>query len=238
MYTGPTAVGQDVLHDTGGDYTTGSTCSARHLLPEGVRSQCLPPADLSVRHVRGLVSERRNRWRRHRYRGRDDLRDRLRPRERRRHRGTVRAAASAAPLPKINIRVVDAAGGSAASALTGADGTYTATALPAGTYYLLREPVHRPPGSDLQRHRLRIDLSARHGWNTGDRRLRNGASGIDFSLDSGGTISGKVTAQASGLPLSGIQVSLFDSLGVKVAGAATSASGGYRSRRLCIRDDR
>ncbi len=152
--------------------------------------------------------------------------DRLRPRERRRHH-RLRFEPR---VPRRRCRTSTSAWSthswaSAASAWSGADGT-TAT-VSAGRHLLpVRQPRRRPPGSGLQRHRLRIDLSFPtfdHRWPSLTRRQPPGSISTLTSAND----QRKGDGQASGLALSGLQVSLFDSLGTYITGAATNASGDY-----------
>ncbi|MEO8359991.1 MAG: carboxypeptidase regulatory-like domain-containing protein [Vicinamibacteria bacterium] len=50
-------------------------------------------------------------------------------------------------------------------------------------------------------------------------------SNVNFALAPGGTISGQVTSSASGLPITGVTVTLFNAAGNSVIGVNTNASG-------------
>ena len=58
------------------------------------------------------------------------------------------------------------------------------------------------------------------------------SAGIDFSLTWGGWIGGTVTNDAGGVPLSGIEVQVYDDSGRYVGNAVTDGAGVYRSPGL------
>lgn len=52
-------------------------------------------------------------------------------------------------------------------------------------------------------------------------------SGIDFALDTGGSVQGTVTAQLGGAPVENVRVEVFDTAGRWIADGRTDASGDY-----------
>jgi hypothetical protein len=57
-------------------------------------------------------------------------------------------------------------------------------------------------------------------------------SGIDFTLDGGGVIAGKVTEAATGDPLAEIKIEIWDAAGRTISSGVTDASGEYAARGL------
>ncbi len=112
------------------------------------------------------------------------------------------------------------------SVATGPDGSYELADLPAGTYYLSAEAAdHRSEVYD--------DVPCEGSCNvTAGTPLLVSAghtlSGIDFALDEPGAISGTVTVDPSGDPVSGGNVSVYDESGSFVASAYTQTDGSYR----------
>jgi len=112
------------------------------------------------------------------------------------------------------------------SVATGPDGSYELADLPAGTYYLSAEAAdHRSEVYDD----LPCDGSC--DVTVGSPLLVSTGhtlSGIDFALDEPGAISGTVTVDPSGDPVSGGNVSVYDESGSFVASAYTQTDGSYR----------
>jgi len=156
--------------------------------------------------------------------------------------GTVTAVAGGAGLGGVYVTVFTSSGDYAELAVTGADGTYRVTGLPAAT-----------PG-----YRVCFDASGTAGGGSGTGYLnqcyRNVpweggvspasraapvpvsagrmAQGVDAALGAAGGISGTVTAVAGGAGLGGVDVTVFTSGGDEAGSATTGADGTYRATGL------
>lgn len=113
---------------------------------------------------------------------------------------------------------------SSIDATSAVDGSFTLGCFPAGTFYLKAQPV--PPDMHVvdyyNGHRDIVDadpvvVSAGNVY------------GITFHLSLGGTIAGTIRRQGDGLPLDGIDLDLFDSLGnfVGYVDAVSQLDGTY-----------
>jgi hypothetical protein len=143
--------------------------------------------------------------------------------------GTVTDSATGSPLTDVDIDVYDSGGSYVAYGYTDATGAYSTTGLPAGVYYAvtwnwagyvdeLHANVPCPNGSCTPTTGTPITLTA------------GATTTVDFGLAPGGRVTGTVTSAATGLPLSSVQVRIYNSGGSQVTNAYTDASGVYTSR--------
>ena len=147
--------------------------------------------------------------------------------------GTVTAAEFGVPVAGVNVFVYNASGASLGGVSTNASGVYTKGGLLAGPYYV------RTSNSLGYIDELFSDLACNGGScpsvTTGTGvvvALGAAASGINFSLAVGGSITGTVTAAGSGVPLSSIRVYVYNSVGTALRSVYTDASGVYTLRGL------
>jgi uncharacterized protein YfaS (alpha-2-macroglobulin family) len=123
--------------------------------------------------------------------------------------GTVRDAASGAPLAGALVVATDVRGEVVASGATGADGGYDFTELVPGSYILAVSGAgHRPTA-------LPVEVAS----GTPSRQ--------DVTLEPGARLSGTVRASGSGKPLADARVTLLDAAGNVVAATVTGEDGGY-----------
>ena len=140
--------------------------------------------------------------------------------------GTVTDAATGAPLSGVTVRVYTEAGTSVTSVTTDASGVYLTTqGLPTGSYrvrtsnslgYLDKAYNNIPCLSCGSTSGTLIAVTA--GATT---------AGIDFGLAVGGRITGVVTDAATGVPVSGVSVYIYDASGSFIASRSTNASVWY-----------
>jgi Carboxypeptidase regulatory-like domain len=112
----------------------------------------------------------------------------------------------------------------AASSVAVASGAYKIADLPAGTYTLR----HRATGADLSLTDVYVDgtgLTYDSGSATQYALTAGGSATAAFSVPAFGGISGTVT-DASGNPLAGVSVNVFDAAGTEIPARATTAVDG------------
>lgn len=130
--------------------------------------------------------------------------------------GTVTAAATGAPVAKVEVCAFKP--GYGACAVTGLSGQYTIVGLPAGSWevYFYTDET----GQDL----------VSQPYPTAVTTVAHGAvPGINAALQKGGAIAGTVKLAATGAPLAGVRVCLVDATEVYTFGCLKSpASGRYR----------
>jgi hypothetical protein len=144
--------------------------------------------------------------------------------------GTVTDAGTGAPLAGVSLYVYGSTG-YFASVTTNASGTYIATGLTTGTYYVyttnslgyVDELYNNLPLANYQfpSYVAGTGISVTAGTAT---------SGINFGLAAGGSISGTVTAAGTGLPLANVYVNVYDARGRSVANGTTNDAGLYTVR--------
>ncbi|MEM8930307.1 MAG: carboxypeptidase-like regulatory domain-containing protein [Acidobacteriota bacterium] len=150
--------------------------------------------------------------------------------------GTV-VDADGAPIFQVQVRVWDADESRAGNAFTDLSGQYLVGGLEPGSYTVsttfndgyvdeLYDDMPCFRGVDAS-----PDCSASDG--TPVRvELSETTTGIDFALDLGGSITGRVRAAATGEPLSGIDVNVSDADGNFLFDTSTDAEGRYTLRGL------
>jgi hypothetical protein len=137
--------------------------------------------------------------------------------------GTVRSALNAAPLAGIDLDLFNLAGNRVnINESSGANGAYEIGPVAAGSYVLRADPTL------AQGYARTYYLGVAHFGDATPIPVTVGQrnSGKDFSLGLSGTISGTITVQGSGTPLTGIDLDVFDSQGRLTDYNATSGAGG------------
>jgi hypothetical protein len=146
--------------------------------------------------------------------------------------GTVTNAVSGAPISGVSVNIYNSSGSYVGSATSNASGLYTRSNLSPGTYYLATsnslgylDELYNDIrcGSSCYPYTAGTGVSVAAGTTTSE---------INFALTPGGTIAGLVTADGSGTPLGGVQVSIYDSAGNQTASVSTNASGAYSKNGL------
>ena len=138
--------------------------------------------------------------------------------------GTITRASDGHPVQGVSVTPLDAVTGVgwfAGSSTTGADGTYTMW-LPSGSYKLRANPGYT--GLATQWYANAPDqnwatpLTVTEGVTTTD---------IDFSLPTGGNITGTITRASDGHPVSGVYVNAYDpATGEYIQGSSTTLADG------------
>ena len=142
--------------------------------------------------------------------------------------GRVTDAVSGRPLSNVEIRgdnvLRDGTGG---NARTGDEGRYTLRGMAPGTYRIWGEA---PDESYIEQY-----YNNRIGWDGADFVDLNTAvavEDINFALETGGTISGRVSDKLTGLPLVGVRVRSQSTTEGADSNATTDAFGSYTLRGL------
>ena len=148
--------------------------------------------------------------------------------------GTVRRASDASPINRVGVHLYNGSGSPVASTQTSSTGQYGFTGLAAGTY-LVRTAQALSFGFNAIAE-VYDGVPCPSQFPVSDCRIVSGTpivvaagatvSGIDFSLDPSGTISGTVVAEGSSSPLAGVVLWAYKG-DVQVAGGFTNASGEY-----------
>ena len=159
--------------------------------------------------------------------------------------GTVRSASNNQTLPDVQVQVYNASTSFVKGVVTDFSGNYTVDELPPGTYFARTTTT---PGISVQNvlHELYGGLPCPPNVNPTDPtalfrpdsacRIASGTpiavtdgastSGIDFSLDPSGTITGAVVADGTSAPLAGVSVVVFRG-DVEIARTETTNGGLY-----------
>lgn len=144
--------------------------------------------------------------------------------------GTVTDAVTGEALSNLDVEIWDSDGNFVDWGYVYSAGTYTVPDLAAGTYYAktqlyysnsdyrdeLYQELPCPDGSCNATSGTAISVS-----------LNATTSGIDFTLDPGGAISGEVTEAATGEPIAYASISIWDASGDLVRSGAADYSGEY-----------
>lgn len=120
--------------------------------------------------------------------------------------GTIRDASTGLPIAGIDLDLFDASFSPAGvNAVSGVDGTYLYSPLPAGQYFLRADPSlvqgyvdQYHPGVFLKSDAVAFSVP------------EFGTTIVDFSLETGSTISGTITSAATSLPVSGLDLDVYD----------------------------
>lgn len=139
--------------------------------------------------------------------------------------GTVTDAASGLPLGNIGVSVFLSDGTSVGGTNTNANGGYSTSGLPTGTYFVRTNNflgyVNRLYDA-VNCMRCSVARGTPISVTTGAT-----TSNINLALSLGGRVSGTITDAATGAPLPGAMVRLFDAGGFSVTGATADATGQY-----------
>lgn len=130
----------------------------------------------------------------------------------------------------VDVYVLSVDGKYIAEESTDQNGYYLVEALPAGTYKLVALPQGLNYGLEFYNSQSNFGSA-----NSVTVTAGGGASGINFWLDPGGKISGRVVRDEDGQPIAGIQVTADDSNNEfleELAYANTDANGYYEIRGL------
>ena len=145
--------------------------------------------------------------------------------------GHIRDAATSLPLANVFVEISDASGRNISGweNLSDATGAYVSRGLPAGTYYI------RTNGTHAYANELYDNMPWGVTSSTGTPvvvTLGSVTANIDFGLNAGGFIAGRITEAATGNPVSGVVLSVFNGSGQNVGYGQTDASGNYVSSGL------
>lgn len=133
------------------------------------------------------------------------------------------------PLPGVEVEALDSSGDFITAASTGADGTYTLRGLKTASYRVEFFPGNQYV-SEYYNGASTLTAATPVPVTAGSTD-----SGINAALppaSAGGRISGAVTATSTGLPVSGVSVTIYDSGGNVVTGTSTGSDGSYTSPPL------
>jgi hypothetical protein len=142
--------------------------------------------------------------------------------------GTVTDAATKSALAGICVQAYDSSGGEIASTQTNSSGVYTVSALPTGSYHVGFADCAAGPDNAgtyvTQYYNSKATLAS-----ADPIAVTAGAttSGINAAMVTHGEITGTVTDSATGAPLAGICLDIFDSGGGIFAQSSTNANGVY-----------
>jgi hypothetical protein len=143
--------------------------------------------------------------------------------------GTVRDAATSAPLSGVNLGVFDASGNWITGPVTDASGSFSAPGLADGVYFVqtynnlgyIDELYEDTPCLDYCDHTSGTPVTVSGPGAT---------TGVDFALARGGQFAGTVREAGSLAPLADVRVSLLDSSDRTVGSAWSDASGAFQLR--------
>lgn len=138
--------------------------------------------------------------------------------------GTVTRTLDGQVVTSGSVRVYDAGGWVASGSITSA-GTYRVEGLDAGSYFVLAT-------SYSYLDELHEDLPCEEGCDPASGTpvgvSASGTTTVDFVLDDGGTVTGTVTDAATGFPVGGVRIYLWDATGDPLGWVTTlSASGTF-----------
>ena len=140
--------------------------------------------------------------------------------------GRVTRAATGAPVPGIQVQILDGSSGNTTGATSGLDGLFVVSGLAPGYYYartsngqgFVDELYHEVPcpGSCTMLAGTPILVTA------------NAMTGnVDFTLQAEARLAGTITDAVSRTPLTGVRVSLLSLAGSQLASAVTAPDGSY-----------
>jgi Carboxypeptidase regulatory-like domain len=142
--------------------------------------------------------------------------------------GTVTDSATKAALAGICVQADDNSGGEAASTQTNSSGVYTLSALPTGSYHVGFADCAAGPDNAgtyvTQYYNGKATLASADPIAV---TAGTTTSGINAAMVTHGQITGTVTDSATGAPLAGICLDVFDSGGGITAQSSTNANGVY-----------
>jgi len=142
--------------------------------------------------------------------------------------GKVTAADTTKPLQGIVVYVIEKKSGhNIGGATTNAQGLYTTSALPGGTYNLYFMPESVPYIPEYYNKKSTLSDATDVTVVTPNTTIN-----INAALAKGGVISGNVSAADTAKPLQNVYVGFFDKNGIYVGSADPDSSGNYSSTGL------
>jgi hypothetical protein len=135
--------------------------------------------------------------------------------------GTVISAATDAGLGAVEVQVYDSSGDSIASAETAANGTYTVSGLPAGTYAVEFSPTSGDYLPQFYSQKSTLASASKVTVTAGATKTQ-----INAALAAGAVISGTVDKPGGTVPAPDVEVAAYNSTEL-VASATTAANGTY-----------
>jgi hypothetical protein len=142
--------------------------------------------------------------------------------------GTVTDGATAAPIANVNVDIFDATGQFVTSGFTEGSGNYiTAGGLPSGTYYA-RTNNFAGYVNKLYNNITCLTCNPTSGTPI-TVTAGSTTSGISFSLNAGGRISGAITDASTAAAIANVNVQIFNSSGAIVTSGFTDSAGQYLS---------
>ncbi|MBI2567363.1 MAG: carboxypeptidase regulatory-like domain-containing protein [Candidatus Schekmanbacteria bacterium] len=147
--------------------------------------------------------------------------------------GHIRRAAGGAAVAGVRVRALLVSGAderTVATARSDADGAFHLGGLPAGTYRVLADPDAEMNLVDAYYpHGLRLEDAAPISLT-----LKSDRAGIDFALQDGASIRGRISGGANAGPLAGIDVDVYwpDEKVYSIEASPSDAAGAYEVRGL------
>ena len=146
--------------------------------------------------------------------------------------GTVTAAAGGAPLPNIEVDVLDPSGNFVGEACTASNGTYAVQGLSTASYVVqfLANGAGFFGGCAPPQNYASQYYNNRSTLATADPVSVTGGSttsGIDAAMATGGQITGKVTDGSTGAALANVATILYDASGNIITTTCTATGGTY-----------
>ncbi len=135
-------------------------------------------------------------------------------------KGQVTDKASGQPIAGVAVELLTQAGANVAQTTTDGNGNYSFLAMPAGTY----EVAFNPGDANSNFNTSYYGGASPTPFQVGASQT---VSGIDGQLIADGAVTGQLIDQASGQPISGIEVELLSESGTKVAQTTTDGNGDY-----------
>ena len=137
--------------------------------------------------------------------------------------GTVTDQTTSLPVSGVSVRLANNSSGTLIkSTTTDANGLYTLASITAGPAFQVQTR-----SGQYYEHQNVFNVTVTDGNTTT----------INFSLPPGGEIRGTVTDNATGLPISGVQIMIFDSTWFQYRTLITSVTGTYTAGGLPVRSD-
>ncbi len=146
--------------------------------------------------------------------------------------GTITDSTTGVGVGNVEIGIYDSSGNMTASARTDISGNYSSgSGLPTGTYYArtindiayIDELYDNLPCKGWCNVRTGTPIAVTAGSTT---------TGIDFALEPGGAIAGRVTDSSTGLGINPALADFFDANGSHMASSGTDSSGNYKTNGL------
>ena len=141
--------------------------------------------------------------------------------------GRVTASAGGAPLPNASVAIVDASHNFVSGGYTDITGNYTILGLAPGTYYA--RTFNASGYFDEVFDNIACPTICTPNTGTPITISAGTTTNIDFALDAGGRISGRVTAAAGGAGLADVLVDIYDGSHQWMTNGYSDASGNYTS---------